>query len=64
MKKILTAALLAGGLILATATAASAHTSHVTHAEVCTDERATKTVVTVDNDPPWDPRRLLSFERG
>ena len=50
MKKILTAALLAGGLILATATAASAHTSHVTHAEECTDEGATKTVVTFDND--------------
>ena len=50
MKKILTAALLAGGLIMATATAASAHTSSVTHDEVCTDEGATKTVVTFDND--------------
>ncbi len=51
MKKILTAALLAGGLVMATATAASAHSSAVTHVESCPDGAdSTKTVVTFNND--------------
>jgi hypothetical protein len=50
MKKLLTAAFLAGGLIVATATGASAHASQVDFSRICTDDGETQTVVTFDND--------------